>query len=75
MSILEASQASGLSPYTLKAEARRGSFEADLPRGRRGGYDIDPQSFELWLLRRRTKTGNAPARARARRQLQALGAI
>jgi|SanBayMetagenome_1026888.scaffolds.fasta_scaffold147911_1 hypothetical protein len=74
MSILEASQACGLSPYTLKQEARRGSFEADLPRGRRGGYDINAQSFEIWLVRRKLKTGNAPARARARRQLESLGA-
>lgn len=74
MTILEASELCGLSPYTLKAEARKGSFEADLPRGRRGGYDIDPRSFELWLIRRKLKTGNGPARARARRQLESLGA-
>jgi hypothetical protein len=74
MSLAEAATLSGLSGYTLKAEARLGSFEADLPRGRRGGYEIDPRSFELWLIRRKLKTGNAPARARARRQLQSLGA-
>jgi hypothetical protein len=72
MSILEASQACGLSPYTLKAEARKGSFEADLPRGRKFGYVIDPQSFELWLIKRKIKTGNGPARAKALRQLEAL---
>ena len=74
MTILEASRACGLSPFTLKKEAREGSFEADLPRGRRGGYNIDPRSFELWLIRRKLKTGNGPARARARRQLESLGA-
>ena len=72
MTILEASQACGLSPYTLKAEARKGSFEADLPRGRCGGYVIDRQSFELWLIKRKIKTGNGPARAKALRQLEAL---
>lgn len=73
MTILEASQACGLSPYTIKAEARKGSFEADLPRGRKFGYVIDPQSFEMWLIRRKLKTGNGPARARAKRQLLEMG--
>jgi hypothetical protein len=75
MSIVDASLESGLSAWTLKVEARRGSFEADLPRGRRGGYVIDAESFRLWMLRRRLKTGNAPARARARRQLAELGSL
>lgn len=69
MSIREASELSGFSAYTLKEYAREGAFEADLPRGRRFGYVIDRESFELWLLRRRMKTGNSPARARARREL------
>lgn len=75
MTILEAAQISGLSPYTLKAEAHKGSFEADMPRGRRYGYVIDRQSFDLWLIRRKLKTGNSPARAKARRQLAELGAL
>jgi hypothetical protein len=75
MSILEASQLCGLSAYTLKAEARKGSFVADMPRGRMGGYVIDRESFELWLIRRKLKTGNSPARALARRQLEQLGAL
>lgn len=74
MSILEAAQLSGLAPYTLKAQARNGEFEADMPRGRRGGYVIDETSFRLWMIRRRLKTGNGPARARARRELAELEA-
>lgn len=69
MTLAEAMAESGLSAFTLRAEARKGSFEADLPRGKRGGYVFDDRSFRCWLLRRRLKTGNAPARARARRQL------
>lgn len=75
MTTKEAALEAGLSVYTIKCEAHRGSFEADLPRGRRGGWDIDPNSFRAWLIRRRMKTGNAPARARARRQLAELGAL
>lgn len=75
MNIAQASAESGLSAYVLKAHARNGSFEADMPRGRRGGYVIDDQSFRVWLIRRRMKTGNAPAKARARRQLMDLGAL
>lgn len=75
MSIIEASELCGLSPYTLKAEARKGSFVADLPRGRKFGYVIDPRSFELWRIRRKLKTGNAPARALAKRQLEEMGAL
>jgi hypothetical protein len=73
MTITEAAAQSGLSPYTLKAGARAGAFEADMPRGRRGGWEINSVSFAQWLLRRRARTGNAPARARAIRELQSTG--
>jgi hypothetical protein len=73
MTTAEAAQEAGLSVYTIKCEAHRGSFEADLPRGRRGGWVIDPESFRAWLIRRRIKTGNGPARARAKRQLLEMG--
>lgn len=65
---------SGLSRFTLRKECRSGSFEAYLPRGRRGGYVIDRRSFEIWMLLKKMKTGNGPARAKARRQLMSLGA-
>ncbi|MBE2180891.1 MAG: hypothetical protein IAE97_10500 [Chthoniobacterales bacterium] len=72
MTLAEAMAESGLSAYTLKVEARKGSFEADLPRGRRGGYVFDEATFRHWLIRRRLKTGNPISRARARRQLEAF---
>jgi len=75
MNIQEAMAACGMGYSTLVREAARGSFEADLPRGRRGGWEIEPRSFKCWLLRRKLKTGNAPARAAARRALEEMGAI
>jgi hypothetical protein len=72
MTLPQAVEASGLSAYTLKAEARKGSFEAVLPRGKRGGYEFDPESFRIWMIRRRIQHGNAPARARAQAELAAL---
>jgi hypothetical protein len=74
MSIKDAMTQTGLSYHTLVCEAAKGSFEADLPRGRRGGWVINPRSFQCWILRRKMKTGNAPARAAARRELEAMGA-
>lgn len=74
MNIQEAMQECGLSYHTLVCEAAKGSFEADLPRGRRGGWVINPRSFQCWILRRKMKTGNAPARAAARRALMEMGA-
>jgi hypothetical protein len=73
MTVEDASKESGLAPSTIKVECRRGSFEADQPRGRRGGWQIDKDSFRCWLLRRKMRTGNAPARAKARRQLMEMG--
>lgn len=73
MTIAEAMKESGLSHYTLKCEAAKGSFEAWKPRGKRGGWEIDPQGFRIWLLRRKLKNGNAPMRAKVRRELEALG--
>ncbi len=73
MTVEEASKESGLAPFTIKVECRRGSFEADKPRERRGGWLIDEESFRCWLLRRKMRTGNAPARARARRRLMEMG--
>jgi hypothetical protein len=72
MTIQDAVAHTGLSYFTLVREAKRGSFEADMPRGRRGGWVINPRSFHLWTLRRKIKTGNAPARASARRAIEAL---
>jgi hypothetical protein len=73
MSIQDAMKECGLGYFTLIREAKKGSFEADMPRGRSGGWDINEQSFKCWWLRRRMKTGNAPGRAAARRELAALG--
>ncbi len=75
MTMPEATAAAGLSTYTLRACARRGEFLAWLPRGKRGGYVIDPDSFRCWLLRRKMQTGNAPARAMAERQLAQLNSL
>ena len=73
MNIQDAMTKSGLGYSMLVREAAKGSFEADLPRGRRGGWVIEPRSFDCWLLRRKMKTGNAPARAAARRALEEMG--
>ncbi|MEI6072772.1 MAG: hypothetical protein WCS31_13340 [Verrucomicrobiae bacterium] len=75
MNIQDALAKSGLGYSTIVREAAKGSFEADLPRGRRGGWVIEPRSFDCWLLRRKLKTGNSPARAAARRALEEMGAI
>lgn len=73
MTIQDAISKTGLGYFTLVREAKAGSFEADMPRGRRGGWEINPTSFQVWWLRRRMKTGNAPGRAAARRELAAMG--
>lgn len=73
ITVQQACEISGLSTYTIRCECRRGSFEAYFPRGRKFGYAIDRRSFEIWMLLKKMKTGNAPARARARRQLAELG--
>ena len=75
MNLKDAMAECGIGYFTLVREAKKGSFEADLPRGRRGGWVIEPRSFKCWVLRRKMKTGNAPARASARRALMEMGAI
>ena len=75
MNIKEAMAECGLGYFMLVREAKKGSFEADLPRGRRGGWVIEPRSFRCWLLRRKIKTGNSPAKAAARRALEEMGAV
>lgn len=75
MNLQDAMAECGMSYFTLVREAKKGSFEADLPRGRRGGWVIEPRSFKCWLLRRKMKTGNAPAKASARRELEDMGGI
>ena len=74
MNIKDAMRESGLSYCTLTQEAVKGSFEAHKPRGNRGGWEIEPRSFQCWILRRKMKTGNSPARAAARRALMEMGA-
>lgn len=74
MNMREAMKTSGLAYSTLVRYCAAGAFEASLPRGRRGGWDISERSFQVWLMRRRTKMGNAPAKAAARRALEMMGA-
>lgn len=69
MTTAEAAAQSGLTQWMVGEAAKRGDFVADKPRGNRGGWVIDRQSFNDWLLRRKLRTGNAPCRAMARRQL------
>jgi len=52
----EAAKVARLAQVTIKAECRKGSFVADKPRGRRGGWEIDAQSLHDWLIRRKLKT-------------------
>lgn len=68
-------QECGLSHITLARECAKGSFEAWKPSGNRGGWVIDPEGFRIWLLRRKIKNGNAPMRAKARRQMEQMGAL
>jgi hypothetical protein len=74
VTIQDAIGLSGLGYYTMVKEAAKGSFEAHKPRGNKGGWQIDARSFQCWMLRRKMKTGNAPARAAARRELAEMGA-
>lgn len=74
MTIQEAMTITGLSYNTINRQILKGSFEADKPAGNRGGWKINRRSFEVWILRKRIKTGNSPARAAARRELQEMGA-
>lgn len=74
MTTQDAMAATGLSYNTINREIIKGSFEADKPRGNRGGWEIESRSFHLWILRKKMKTGNAPARAAARRALMEMGA-
>lgn len=73
MTIKECAAECGMGYSTLIREVEKGSFEADMPRGRRGGWVVNPVSFRCWWLRRRMKTGNTPGRAAARRELMAMG--
>ena len=73
MTIRDASEESGLSCYTLREYARRGEFAAYMMRGKKGGYEIEPRNFRAWVLLRRMRTGNGPARQQAKRELYRLG--
>jgi hypothetical protein len=67
MNAKEASQESGLSVFTISKHARNDQFAAEKPNGDTGGWQIDPQSFRDWLMRRRLKGANGPARAAIKR--------
>ena len=67
MTAKEASKESGLSIWTIQNYANNDAFAAEKPNGPRGGWQIDPQSFRDWLLRRRLKGANGPARAAIKR--------
>lgn len=71
MTLIEAMKQSGLCRSVVLAACKRSEFEAYKPRGNRGGWDIDPISFRGWIIRRKLKSGNAIARAAARRELEA----
>lgn len=71
MTVQEAMSVTGMCYHSVLRHCERGSFEAWKPRGNRGGWEIDPRGFNLWLLRRKMQFGNAPMRAMARRQLEA----
>jgi hypothetical protein len=75
MTIADAIAETGMSYTTINREINKGSFEADKPRGNRGGWQIDARSLRMWLVRRKIKTGNGPARAAARRELAEMGAL
>lgn len=75
MSIHDAMGLTGLCYTSLVKKASAGEFEAHKPRGNKGGWEIDSRSFQCWILRRKLKTGNGPARAAARRALEAMGEV
>ena len=74
MTLKEAASESGLSAWTIMNAAKADQFAAEKPRGSRGGWVIDPQSFRDWLLRRRLKGANGPARAAIKRGAMMLAA-
>lgn len=73
MTLKEAIELSGLGRSTILAGVKSSQFEASLPRGRRGGLQIERRTFEHWLLRRTLKNGNSMAKAAARRKMAAMG--
>jgi len=74
MSIKDAMGLTGLCYTSLVKKAAAGEFEAYKPRGNKGGWEIDARSFSCWNLCRKMKTGNAPARAATRHELEEMGA-
>ncbi len=58
MTIHDASRESGWSLTSLYRKIAEGKFVACKPRGRRGGWEINPSSFRQWVRSNREATSN-----------------
>lgn len=58
MTLHEASTASGFAVRTLYRKIKEGAFVAFLPKGRRGGWEINESSFRSWVRANRIASAN-----------------
>ena len=58
MSVEEASEFTGYTPYTVRVLCRTAAFTAEKPRGNKGGWQILRPSLEKWWAAKRRATTN-----------------
>lgn len=63
MKVEDAAERSGFAIWTVRRMARQGLFMATKPRGNRGGWEIDDESFHDWMQGNQTARGNAAYQA------------
>jgi hypothetical protein len=54
----QAAAMTGYSVYMIRRFAHRGEFDAWMPRGKRGGWEIVKPSFEAWWSSKRASSMN-----------------
>lgn len=58
MSVEEASEFTGYTPYTVRVLCRTAAFTAEKPRGNKGGWQILRPSLEKWWAAKRRASTN-----------------